>query len=214
VPRSPWTPRGGPGSARERSVIALVLGGARSGKSRYAASVARALSASPVMLATSRILDPDHAARIARHRAERGAEWTTIDEETAIARADLAGRVAVVDCVTLWLTNLFLDAKENVAETHAAARTELGRLAAIDATWILVSNELGMAPHAATEMGRKFVDLQGFLNQEIAARAKAVTLVVAGIPLPAKGGEMVAALRAPDGEPARSADRSTSEAAG
>ena len=176
-------------------MIALVLGGARSGKSRYAATVAKALSASPVMLATSRIFDADHGARIARHRADRGPEWTTIEEEKSIARPELAGRVVVVDCATLWLTNLFLDASQDVAETDAAARAELDRLAAIDATWIFVSNELGMAPHAATESGRKFVDLQGFLNQAIAARAEAVTLMVAGIPLPAKGGEMVAALR-------------------
>jgi len=178
-----------------RTVIALVLGGARSGKSRYAARVATQLTASPVILATSRVFDADHAARIARHRAERGPEWTTIEEERAIARAELAGRVVVVDCATLWLTNLFIDAKQNMTETHDAARAELARVALIDATWIFVSNELGMAPHAATEMGRKFVDLQGFLNQDIAARASAVTLMVAGIPLAVKGGEMVAALR-------------------
>jgi adenosylcobinamide kinase / adenosylcobinamide-phosphate guanylyltransferase len=189
-------------------VIALVLGGARSGKSRYASTVAKALSASPVMLATSRTFDPDHAARIARHQAERGPEWTTIEEEKAIARTDLAGRIVVVDCATLWLTNFFLDALDANAHAHAqgdgagaleAALEELGRVAQIPATWIVVSNELGMAPHAPTEMGRKFVDLQGLLNQGIAARAVAVTLMVAGIPLPVKGGEMVAALRSEAG---------------
>ena len=178
------------------ATIALVLGGARSGKSRYAATVALELSRSPIMLATSRILDDaDHAARIARHRADRGPEWTTIEEPRGIARADLAGRVVVVDCATLWLTNVFLDLKQRVTETHEAMLEELGRLAAIDATWIFVSNELGMAPHAATETGRKFVDLQGFLNQAIAARAAAVALMVAGIPLAVKGGDMVSALR-------------------
>jgi adenosylcobinamide kinase / adenosylcobinamide-phosphate guanylyltransferase len=176
-------------------MIALVLGGARSGKSRYAAHVAKELSASPVILATSRPVDADHSARIARHKADRGAEWTTIEEDRAIARAELAGRVVVVDCATLWLTNLFLDARQSVPETHEAARAELALLAAIDATWIVVSNELGMALHASTEMGRKFVDLQGLMNQEIAARAEAVALMVAGIPLAVKGGEMVAALR-------------------
>jgi adenosylcobinamide kinase/adenosylcobinamide-phosphate guanylyltransferase len=176
-------------------VIALVLGGARSGKSRYAASVAKALTPSPVMLATSRIFDSDHAARIARHRAERGPEWTTIEEEKAIGRTELAGRVVVVDCATLWLTNFFLDANENGAEALEGALAELARASAIEATWIFVSNELGMAPHAMTETGRKFVDSQGLLNQSIAARAAAVALMVAGIPLAVKGGEMVAALR-------------------
>ena len=177
-------------------MIALVLGGVRSGKSRYAARVARELTESPVMLATSRIFDADHAERIARHRADRGPEWTTIEEETAIARKDLAGRVVVVDCATLWLTNLYLDAKSDAGAAHEAARAELARLDAIDATWIFVSNELGMAPHAATHAARKFVDVQGFMNQELAAAADGVTLMVAGLPLPVKGGELLAALQA------------------
>ncbi len=177
-------------------MIALVLGGARSGKSRYAARVARELTPEPVIVATSRVFDDDHAARIARHRAERGPEWTTIEEEKAIARPELAGRVVVVDCATLWLTNYFLDAKGDHEGALAAARAELARVAAVDATWIVVSNEMGLAPHAATELGRKFVDAQGFLNQDIAARAAAVTFMVAGLPLAVKGGDLTAALRA------------------
>ena len=180
-------------------MIALVLGGARSGKSRYAATVAKALSPSPVIVATSRVFDADHAARIARHQADRGPEWTTFEEEKAIARAELTGRVVVVDCATLWLTNFFLDAQFDMDATHEATRAELARVAAIDATWIFVSNELGLAPHASTESGRKFVDVQGFLNQDIAARARAVTLMVAGIPLAVKGGDMVDALRSGSG---------------
>lgn len=176
-------------------MIALVLGGARSGKSRYAARVAQELSGSPVIVATSRPVDEDHAARIARHRADRGPEWTTIEEATAIARTDLTGRVVVVDCATLWLTNLLSDAKSDAGAAFEAARAELARVEAIDATWIFVSNELGMSLHAATELGRKFVDLHGFINQTIASRAVAVTLMVAGIPLPVKGGEMTLALR-------------------
>jgi adenosylcobinamide kinase/adenosylcobinamide-phosphate guanylyltransferase len=173
---------------------ALILGGARSGKSRYASELARALSDAPVMLATSRAWDDDHAARIARHKADREPEWTTIEEERAIARADLAGRVIVVDCVTLWLTNLSAHAKWDHEAAHAAAKAELARVSRIDATWIFVSNELGMAPHAATASARKFVDVQGFLNQAIAARADAVTLMVAGVPLAVKGGDARTAL--------------------
>jgi adenosylcobinamide kinase/adenosylcobinamide-phosphate guanylyltransferase len=103
--------------------------------------------------------------------------------------------VVVVDCATLWLTNLYLDAKSDAGAAHEAASAELARLETIDATWIFVSNEVGMALHAATEVGRKFVDLQGFVNQDIAARAAAVTLMVAGIPVAAKGGDMALALR-------------------
>lgn len=168
-------------------MIALVLGGARSGKSRHAAQMALRRTPSPVMMACSRAWDADHAARIARHKAARGPMWTTIEEEKAIARAELAGRVVVVDCVTLWLTNFFADANWTAAPAHDAARAELARTFAIDATWIFVSNELGMAPHAASESARKFVDLQGLINQEIAARADAVVLMVAGIPLAVKG---------------------------
>jgi adenosylcobinamide kinase/adenosylcobinamide-phosphate guanylyltransferase len=171
-------------------MIALVVGGARSGKSRYAQNVALALSASPVILATSRTWDADHAARIARHKADRGPEWTTVEEEKAIARADLAGRVVVVDCVTLWLANFFADANWDASAARVSATAELARVFAIDATWIFVSNEIGMAPHAETESARKFVDLQGFLNQEIAARADAVALMVAGIPVRVKGGSL------------------------
>jgi adenosylcobinamide kinase / adenosylcobinamide-phosphate guanylyltransferase len=168
-------------------VIALVLGGARSGKSRHAQRMALARSPSPVYLATSRPWDEDHAARIARHRADRGPEWTTLEEPRALASAGLAGRVVVVDCVTLWLTNLFADAKWEADAALAAAQAELGRVTAIDATWIFVSNELGTGPHAATESARKFVDAHGFLNQDIARRADSVVLMVAGLPLAVKG---------------------------
>jgi adenosylcobinamide kinase/adenosylcobinamide-phosphate guanylyltransferase len=179
-------------------VMALVLGGARSGKSRYAQGVAQALTPSPVMLATSRLRDddPDHAARIARHKADRGPEWTTFEEPMDLAKPELAGRVVVVDCATLWLTNLFAAADWKAEPALAAALATLDRVADIDATWIVVSNELGLAPHAATELGRKFVDTQGFLNQALAARAHAVTLMVAGLPLAVKGGDLLAALRA------------------
>lgn len=168
-------------------MIALVLGGARSGKSGYAQRLGAALSPSPIMLATSRRWDDDHAARIARHKADRGPEWTTLEEERELARPELAGRVVVVDCVTMWLTNLFADSSWAHEPAHALAREGLERAFAVEATWIFVSNELGMAPHAATESARKFVDVQGFVNQRIAARADSVVLMVAGIPLQVKG---------------------------
>ena len=171
-------------------MIALVIGGARSGKSRYAAKVARELTDSPVLLATSRVWDDDHAARIEKHKAERGAEWTTIEDPLVLAHADLTGRVVVIDCVTLWLTNLFEGAGWDHVRALDIAQAELERLTKVDARFILVSNELGMAPHAETPVGRKFVDAQGFLNQSIAERAVAVTLTVAGLPLPIHGGDM------------------------
>jgi adenosylcobinamide kinase/adenosylcobinamide-phosphate guanylyltransferase len=169
------------------SDLILVIGGARSGKSSFAARIAKARSASPVYLATSRVSDEDFAARVARHRAERGPEWTTIEEPRNLGRADLAGRVVVVDCVTLWLTNLCADAKWDFDRALADARAELERVLAVDATWIFVSNELGMAPHAEHEVTRKFVDVAGFLNQDLARRAGRVVLMVAGLPVAVKG---------------------------
>jgi adenosylcobinamide kinase/adenosylcobinamide-phosphate guanylyltransferase len=168
-------------------MITLVLGGARSGKSRHAQELARAAAARPVYLATSRRWDDDHAARIARHRADRGPEWETIEEERAIARADLAGRVVVVDCVTLWLTNVLMDAESDAEAAWREARGQIAKLAEIDATWVVVSNELGMAPHAETPLGRRFVDMQGMANQALAAAAERVVLMVAGIAMPVKG---------------------------
>jgi adenosylcobinamide kinase/adenosylcobinamide-phosphate guanylyltransferase len=169
------------------SDLILVIGGARSGKSSFAARAAKARSPAPVFLATSRTADEDFAARVARHRAERGPEWTTIEEPRSLARADLAGRVVVVDCVTLWLTNLCADAGWDFDRALADARAELERVAAIDATWIFVSNELGQAPHAEHAVTRKFVDAAGFLNQDIARKAGRVVLMVAGIPVAVKG---------------------------
>ncbi len=165
----------------------LVIGGARSGKSRYAEKLARSLSDKPVYLATSRPWDDDHQARIARHRRDRGPEWETIEEQKELSLPDLAGRVVVVDCVTLWLTNFFVDLGQDVDACLSAAQRELDRALARDTTWIFVSNELGQGLHAPTEVGRKFTDLQGFMNQYIAARMDAVALLVAGIPLYVKG---------------------------
>lgn len=173
-------------------MIHLVLGGARSGKSRHAQAAALALTDRPIYLATSRRFDDDHAARIERHKADRDARWTNVEDEKVLAHAAFSGRVVVVDCVTLWITNFFLDLKQDIDAARAAAQAELDRVAAIDATWILVSNEMGLAPHAMTESGRKFVDLQGFVNQDVAARARTVTLMVAGLPLHVRGRGIVA----------------------
>jgi adenosylcobinamide kinase/adenosylcobinamide-phosphate guanylyltransferase len=167
--------------------VGLVLGGVRSGKSRFATKVGRELSPRPLYVATSRRMDDDHARRIERHRRERGQEWQTVEEEKALASVDVGGRVVVVDCVTMWLTNLFLDAKQEPERALSEARSELGRCFDRDATWLFVSNEvgLGMRPTSAAE--RRFADIQGFVNQHIAARADWVVLLVAGIAVPVKG---------------------------
>lgn len=168
-------------------MIILVLGGARSGKSRFAQELALALAKNPVYLATARIRDDEFRARVERHRADRGPEWTTIEQYRLPSSEPLRGRVVVVDCVTLWLTNVFSDSDGSVERTLELATEELYRTLSMPATWILVSNEIGQGVHAMTEAGRRFTDLQGFMNQRIAARADAVALMVAGIPVAVKG---------------------------
>jgi adenosylcobinamide kinase / adenosylcobinamide-phosphate guanylyltransferase len=165
----------------------LVLGGARSGKSRFAQRLALEKAPDPIYLATSRVYDEDHRRRIERHRAERGPEWTTIEEPEHPSRAPLGGRVAVVDCLTLWLTNCLMSADGDVDRTLAFVTAELERLLALPATLILVSNEVGLGVHPPTELGRRFADLQGLLNQLVASRVDSVTLMVAGLSHPIKG---------------------------
>jgi adenosylcobinamide kinase / adenosylcobinamide-phosphate guanylyltransferase len=167
--------------------LTLVLGGARSGKSRHAQALALALTRRPLYVATSRVWDDDHAARIARHRRERGSEWRTVECELELASLALAGEVAVIDCVTLWLTNWFSDLDGDVDACLARATAQIDQLATLEATLIIVSNELGQGLHAPTEIGRKFTDLSGLANQHLAARSENVAWMVAGIPWYVKG---------------------------
>lgn len=160
-----------------------ITGGERSGKSKYAQELALSLSTQPYYLATSRIWDTDHQKRVDRHKADRPAPWISIEEEKALSTVVRANSVTVIDCVTLWLTNYFVDTKNNVAQSLALAKSEFDKLQAIDTTLIMVSNEIGMGVHAATETGRKFTELQGWVNQYIAKHANKAVFMVSGIPM-------------------------------
>jgi adenosylcobinamide kinase/adenosylcobinamide-phosphate guanylyltransferase len=166
--------------------LCFVLGGTRSGKSRFAQNLALSLSDRPVYLATSQAFDADHRERIARHQLDRGSEWETIEEPVALSKIPCRQRVVVVDCVTLWLTNYFLQERD-VDHCLEQAIAELDRMLQLPNRYIVVSNEVGQSLHAPTDTGRKFTDLQGFMNQALAARAKEVVLMVAGVPLYVKG---------------------------
>jgi len=168
------------------SVLYYISGGQRSGKSRYAQELALQLSPYPVYLATSRPWDDDHRRRIARHVADRDARWLTLEEEKYLSRLHLAGRTVVLDCVTLWLTNFFTDTNYDVEETLRQVREEFDRLLLQDCTLLVISNEIGMGLHAPTGAGRKFADLQGWLNQHIAQRADHAIFMVSGLPLVVK----------------------------
>ena len=168
------------------TTLTFITGGARSGKSRYAQELALQRSPQPVYVATARIWDADFMERIDRHRMHRGPEWVTLEEEKALSRLPLAGKVAVIDCITLWVTNFFLDTHYNVEACLEACRQELDKLLQQDADLIVVSNEIGMGLHADTEAGRKFTDLHGWINQYIAARANRVIFMISGVPLTVK----------------------------
>jgi adenosylcobinamide kinase/adenosylcobinamide-phosphate guanylyltransferase len=171
-------------------MIYFITGGERSGKSKHAQELALELSDRPVYIATSRIWDKDFEKRVQRHKNERDERWTNIEEEKHLSKIDLwastpseQNKVAVIDCVTLWLTNFYVDTKNNVEESLKQAKEEFEKLVKVDAAFIIISNEIGMGVHAETEIGRKFVELQGWMNQHIAAKADKVILMVSGIPM-------------------------------
>lgn len=167
--------------------ILFVTGGQRSGKSSYAQQLAQQWSPSPVYLATSRIWDEGHRARIERHRSERGQHWVNIEEEKKISAHDLRGQVVLMDCVTLWLTNYFFDNASDIDLSLSQAKAEFDLFSQQQCTLIIVSNEIGLGGHPSHELQMKFTDLQGWMNQYIAARADAAVLMVSGIPVTIKG---------------------------
>ncbi|MEL6217680.1 MAG: bifunctional adenosylcobinamide kinase/adenosylcobinamide-phosphate guanylyltransferase [Pseudomonadota bacterium] len=164
--------------------MTLILGGARSGKS------ARALALCPpprTFIATAEALDEEMADRIARHKAERGEDWALVEAPLALSDAITAeaapGRTLLVDCLTLWLSNLMHH--ERAPETEAARL--LQAIAEAPGQVVLVSNEVGMGLAPMNALGRAFRDAQGRLNQRVAAAAARVEFVAAGLPLMLKG---------------------------
>ena len=181
----------------------LVLGGARSGKSRHAVELAGRRGGRVAFLATARARDADMAARIARHQAERPARWTTLEEPQDVAaacrRAAAAHDLVVVDCVTVWIANLMERGDDDAAVLTAAdglADVIRARLLSL----LIVSNEVGEGVHPPTELGRRFRDLLGFVNQRLASAADRVTLMVAGLPLTVKDAPAPPARREPTHE--------------
>lgn len=173
-------------TTNSKIMIYYITGGERSGKSSYAQNLALSLSDSPVYLATSRVWDNEYQKRIDRHKNDRDERWTSIEKEKAISTVVKEGDVIVVDCVTLWLTNFFVDTKNNVEQSLHEAKGEFNKLLNINADIIIISNEIGMGVHAQTETGRKFTELQGWMNQYIAKHADKATLMVSGIPVTLK----------------------------
>lgn len=164
-------------------MILYISGGARSGKSRYAQERALELAKNPVYVATAKIWDEDFAKRVEKHRAERGPEWRLLESETNIDLLSIENEVVVIDCVTLWLTNIFMQYDEDIEKSLATFKMQVDGLVKKNGTFIVVSNEIGMGLHAETAMGRKFTDLQGWANQYVASLADEAIFMVSGLPL-------------------------------
>ncbi len=176
----------------------LVLGGARSGKSAHAESLAIASGRDVVYIATARAGDSEMAQRIAHHRSSRPAHWTTVEEPTAlgaaITRWSTLDNVVLVDCLTLWLSNVLFSSpmpEIGVVTLPPLFYRErdglLAALASASGDVILVSNEVGMGIVPMGAVSRAFVDEQGRLNQAVAAACDRAVFVAAGLPLVLKG---------------------------
>lgn len=161
----------------------LVLGGARSGKSAFAERLARDSGLTPVYLATADAGDDEMKARIAQHRTRRGENWRTVEEPLALVdvltRESKSGSIVLVDCLTLWLSNLMHAQRDPDIEARRLTRFLGVALHPI----VFVSNEVGMGLVPDTPLGRAFRDAQGRLNQTIAAAVPNVAFVAAGLPL-------------------------------
>ncbi len=171
----------------------LILGGAKSGKSRYALKVAESLAGQRIFVATAQAYDDEMRLRILRHQDERGSSWRTVEEPLDLAgvleREDGQGRVILIDCLTLWLSNLMTQEKlepDQLVErfdelSEAAARTR--------APVILVANEVGLGIVPDNPLARAYRDMAGALNQLLAKSVDRVVFVAAGLPLALKGGQ-------------------------
>lgn len=172
----------------KESRVILITGGQRSGKSEYAEQMALGLTADPVYMATARVWDDEFRERVRHHQERRGPQWTNIEEPMWLSQHDVAGRVVVVDCITLWLTNFFFFEDDNdVARALQQAKDEFDRLVSQPgATFIFVTNEIGLGGVSENALQRRFTDLQGWMNQYVARRADEVVLMVSGISIKVK----------------------------
>jgi adenosylcobinamide kinase / adenosylcobinamide-phosphate guanylyltransferase len=165
----------------------LILGGARSGKTTYALNAAESSKLECVYIATATADDCEMEARIAHHKLERGAQWQLIEEPIALSRVLMTqskpNRVLLVDCLTLWLSNLLCSGRDCTAMSDALVQTAKGCAGSV----IFVSNEVGLGIVPDNVLAREFRDAQGRLNQKLAAACEQVVFIAAGLPLKLKG---------------------------
>ena len=162
------------------SKIILITGGQRSGKSTYAEQLALSLSPRPIYIATAHVWDDEFRQRVIKHQERRGPEWDNIEEERQLSKIDVEGRTVLIDCLTLWATNYFFDTRDTDTALQML-RDEFDRFTRQDATFIFVTNEIGLGGVSPDAVQRHFTDLLGWLNQHVATRADEVIMMVSGI---------------------------------
>jgi len=171
--------------------LILITGGARSGKSRFAQKSADAMKGRKLFLATAQALDEEMKSRIEKHKKERPSGWDTIEEAQHLNAAikDCGGKyeVVLIDCLTMWISNLLAHNSFSESEILKEVRTLIAHCKTIQSTVIMVSNEVGSGIVPASRLSRQFRDIVGRANQEVASIADEVYLVTAGIPLKLKG---------------------------
>ena len=170
----------------ENKKIILVTGGQRSGKSYFSESLATDSGKPLAYVATAQILDEEFRERVKIHQDRRGPEWTTFEAPFELGGINLSGHTVVIDCVTMWLTNVFFKKNENVSETLDYLKKDFINFTSKPATYIFVTNEIGLGGIGATPTMRKFADAQGWINQFIASHADEVYFMVSGIPMKLK----------------------------
>lgn len=169
------------------SKIIMVTGGQRCGKSEFAENMALELADVPVYLATSAVEnDEDFRERVKIHRERRGPRWITVEEPLNVGAAVPDGKVVLVDCVTLWATNVFFASGENVTRTIEQIFSQLSLITDKESTVIFVTNEIGLGGVSENALQRRFTDVQGRVNQKIASMSEAVYLIISGLPVKIK----------------------------
>nr|WP_249218952.1 bifunctional adenosylcobinamide kinase/adenosylcobinamide-phosphate guanylyltransferase [Loktanella sp. SALINAS62] len=166
--------------------VTFVLGGASSGKSVWAEQCVIGTNLPRIYLATAQAFDDEMRAKVAQHRHQRGPDWTTVEEPLEIPqvlRDQSAGAIVLLDCVTLWLSNVLLAGRD----TDAACADLLAAVATVPGPLVIISNEVGMGIVPDNALSRRFRSAQGRLNRDLAASADTVVAVMAGLPLALKG---------------------------
>lgn len=169
-----------------KSKIIMVTGGQRSGKSEFAERLALEASERPLYVATARVLDDEMKSRVEAHRLRRSEKWDSVDADTDVASVLPDGRVILVDCVTMWITNLFFDHEENIDTVAEIVSRQIDDISNKNSTVIFVTNEISLGGVSPDPMTRKFTDLHGKVNRLIAETAEDVYFVISGIPVKIK----------------------------